>query len=341
MTMSKPLLRAKGLVQSYRVKSGLLSGARELHALKGIDLTINRGEIVGLVGESGCGKSTLARILLGLEQPVSGTVEVDGVPVTQADKRARARRIQPVFQDPYGSLNPSMIIRDIIALPLKVHQICPADERMRRVARLADQVGLPARLLDAVPGELSGGQRQRVAIARALIIEPELLICDEPTSALDVSVQAQILNLLMDLRRDTGVAMLFISHDLAVVEYMTDRMFVMYLGQIVETGPTADVFSAPGHHYTMALQQSVFSPDDDAGLPTTRLKGNPPSPLDPPTGCAFHPRCEAATGTCREISPELVDLRKGGLCACHFPLGVDSGNTPLTRSDPHALRESG
>lgn len=314
-----PLLSARDVVQNYRVKAGFMRGYNQLQALKGIDLTIERGEIVGLVGESGCGKSTLARILLGLERPTSGTVEIDGHPVLHSGHRERARRIQPVFQDPYGSLNPSMSIRDIIALPLKVHRLSSGEECNRRVTRLADQVGLPARLLDAVPGELSGGQRQRVAIARALIIEPELLICDEPTSALDVSVQAQILNLLLELRRETGVAMLFISHDLAVVEHMTDRMYVMYLGKVVEAGPTDTVFSAPAHHYTKALQEAVFSPDDEAGLPPIHLKGNPPSPLAPPAGCAFHPRCIAARDNCGSESPVLVATGLDRQRACHYP----------------------
>ncbi len=316
-----PLLSATSIGKVYSVSRGFLRGRQDLHALSDISLTVGRGEIVGLVGESGCGKSTLARILLGLEAPTTGTVAVDGVSINESSQRVRARRIQPVFQDPYGSLNPSQSIADSIELPLAVHQIGGPEDRRKRVRALVDMVGLPKRMMEAYPNELSGGQRQRVAIARALAIEPELLICDEPTSALDVSVQAQILNLLLDLRDETKVAMLFISHDLAVIEHLTDRMIVMYLGRVVETGPTAGIFAGPLHPYTRTLREAVFTPDDEGGLPDLGLKGTFPNPLEPPTGCAFHPRCPRATPLCAGERPVSQDGGEGRTVACHHAFG--------------------
>ena len=323
MSAPHPLLSARSICQVYRVSRGFMRGKQNLHALSDVSLTVGSSEIVGLVGESGCGKSTLARILLGLEKPTSGTVEIDGRTTGQTTQRERARRIQPVFQDPYGSLNPNQSIAESIELPLRVHSIGDAQSRHQRVRALADMVGLPARLLDARPNELSGGQRQRVAIARALAIKPELLICDEPTSALDVSVQAQILNLLLDLRDETKVAMLFISHDLAVVEHLTDRMVVMYLGGIVESGPTNKIFAAPRHHYTQTLREAVFSPDDDGGLPDLDVKGTFPNPLDPPPGCPFHPRCPAATPECAATKPPSRPAGRNRTIACHHPRSGD------------------
>ncbi|WP_119168131.1 oligopeptide/dipeptide ABC transporter ATP-binding protein [Algihabitans albus] len=298
-----PLLDARSIEKRYRVSRGLLRGKKTLHALAGVDLTIPKGGILGLVGESGSGKSTLARLLLGLEAPSAGLIRLEGRPLAAIDRKSLARRIQPVFQDPFSSLNPAQRIGDIIELPLKVHRIGDASDRARRLAQLLDQVGLPSRAAAAFPRELSGGQRQRAAIARALAIAPELLICDEPTSALDVSVQAQILNLLADLRRETGVAMLFISHDLAVVEHMTDRVAVLYLGRIVEAGPTDAVFHAPKHPYAQALRSAVLVPQEGGGLPELGLGTSFPNPLDPPSGCRFHTRCPLAEPRCAREAP--------------------------------------
>jgi peptide/nickel transport system ATP-binding protein len=318
MTM---LLEARDLTHVYTIRQGLLGRPAPLRALNNVSLSIKRGEILGIVGESGCGKSTLARILLGLETPTSGTVLLEGRPVGDYPRRERALAVQPVFQDPYGSLNPSMSVEELIALPLHVHGIGSRAERHRRTAIMADQVGLPRRALAARPGELSGGQRQRVAIARALVAGPRLVICDEPTSALDVSVQAQILNLLLDLRAEHDVAMLFISHNLSVIEHMADRMMVMYLGRVVETGPTRAIFARPHHPYTTVLRDAVFSPQDDGGVPDLGLRGNFPNAMDVPSGCVFHPRCGFAHQNCSEVEPMLKT--HGGddrACACHYPL---------------------
>lgn len=312
-----PLVEATAVTRHYRVSTGAFGHKATLHALSGVDLSIPRGAVVGLVGESGSGKSTLSRLLLGLETPTAGRVTLEGRPIAEIPRKQVARRIQPVFQDPYSSLNPSWRVADLIGLPLAVHGIGDGPSRARRVRELLDLVGLPGRVADAYPAALSGGQRQRVAIARALAIEPEVLICDEPTSALDVSVQAQILNLLLDLRRETGVAMLFISHDLAVVEHMTDRVAVLYLGRVVEQGPTAEVFNAPKHPYTAALKASVLTPDDAAGLPDLALGTVFPNPLDPPAGCRFHPRCPRATDRCRTEAPATRDVA-GRRVECHW-----------------------
>lgn len=319
--MTTPLLEARNLSHVYQVRTGLLSRPAPLRALNGVSLTVNEGEILGVVGESGCGKSTLARILLGLESPTAGDVILEGRPIDSYPRRERALAVQPVFQDPYGSLNPSMSVEDLIALPLHVHKIGSRHERLAKVARMAEQVGLPRRALAANPGQLSGGQRQRVAIARALVAGPRLVICDEPTSALDVSVQAQILNLLLDLRAEHRVAMLFISHNLSVIEHMADRMMVMYLGRVVEAGSTQKIFANPDHPYTGVLRDSVFSPDDDSGVPDLGLRGNFPNAMSMPSGCVFHPRCPVARAECAVTEPALTPGRDvSRQNACLFPL---------------------
>ncbi|WP_233161333.1 MULTISPECIES: ABC transporter ATP-binding protein [unclassified Achromobacter] len=306
-----PVLRASAVTRHYKVAGGTLQ------ALRGVDLDVYKGQTLGLVGESGCGKSTLAKLLLGMEAPTSGTVLVDGRPITAYDRLARARLIQPVFQDPYSSLNPRMTVAAIIGATLEVRGERAAS-RTRKVADIAHAVGLPPHLLNAYPGQLSGGQRQRVAIARALIGEPEILICDEPTSALDVSVQSQILNLLSGLQRDFNLTMVLISHNLAVVHHLVDRVAVMYLGAVVEEGATDAVFNAPRHPYTAALLGSVLAPTPGAGLPDIPLSGDFPSPLHPPSGCAFHPRCPRAQDTCAQETPRMVGAAHRYVC--HFPL---------------------
>ncbi|MBX6369960.1 MAG: ATP-binding cassette domain-containing protein [Rhodospirillales bacterium] len=307
------LLELQDLRRDFSVGGGLFRKRRTLHAVSGVSLQVARGEVLGIVGESGCGKSTLARMMLGLLRPSAGRVVLDGEDLATLDRRSVARRVQPVFQDPYSSLNPRKTVGAIIGLPLAVHGIGDASSRRRRVVEAMERVGLPERLYDSFPNQLSGGQRQRVAIARALVIRPEIVVCDEPTSALDVSVQAQILNLLEELRRDFGLTYVLISHNLAVVEHIATRVAVMYLGRIVEEAPTELLFRAPRHPYTRALLAAVLTPEPGLGVPDPGLGATFPNPLDPPSGCAFHPRCPMALPRCRRDRPPLV----GGV-ACHL-----------------------
>ncbi len=275
-------------------------------AVDRVSLGVAAGETLGIVGESGCGKSTLARIILGLQAPESGQVLINGCPVRGLPRRERARLIQPVFQDPYGSLNPRRRVGEIVALPLRAQ-----GERDRgRVAEMLERVGLAADVARRYPAQLSGGQRQRVAIARALVLRPRILVCDEPTSALDVSVQAAVLNLLGELRREMGLAMVLISHNLAVVERVAGRVAVMYLGRIVETAETAALFATPRHPYTRALLASVLTPEPGLGLPLVPIGDTLPDPAHVPGGCRFHPRCPEAEPRCSVQSPE--GLRVGG-----------------------------
>ena len=310
------LLSARGLTRDFTVSQGLFKGRRTLHAVNGVDLDVVKGEVLGIVGESGCGKSTLARILLGLLPPTRGTVALDGRDIRELGRREMARRVQPVFQDPYSSLNPRRTVASIVALPLAVHGIGSSAERRRSALEMLERVGLPARFADRYPRELSGGQRQRVAIARALVMRPEIVVCDEPTSALDVSVQSQILNLLLDLQRELGLTYVFISHNLAVVEHIATRVAVMYLGQVVELSETAALFRDTRHPYTRALLASVLTPEPGLGIPDTGLGLAFPDPLNPPPGCPFHPRCPDAIGVCRVEMPPLVDTGHG-VAACH------------------------
>jgi peptide/nickel transport system ATP-binding protein len=312
-----PLLEARGLTRSFSVSQGLFKGRRTLHAVNGVSLAIAKGEVLGIVGESGCGKSTLARMLLGLLPPSGGEIALAGEPVGKLGRLGMARRVQPVFQDPYSSLNPRRTIASIVALPLAVQGIGTAKERRERAIAILDKVGLPSRFADRYPRELSGGQRQRVAIARALILNPEMVVCDEPTSALDVSVQSQILNLLGDLRRELGLTYVFISHNLVVVEHIATRVAVMYLGRVVELTDTATLFKAPRHPYTKALLASVLTPEPGKGIPETGLGLAFPDPLNPPSGCPFHPRCPAATERCASAEPQLRQ-DAAGLVACHL-----------------------
>jgi peptide/nickel transport system ATP-binding protein len=311
------LITVEGATKEYTVHA---EGARAtLRALRGIDLTVQRGEVLAIVGESGCGKTTLSRLILGIEEPSSGHVSLEGKSVTDYDRLSRAALIQPIFQDPYSSLNPRMTIGQIIAAPLVVRGRGSRRERQTQVMDAMRQVGLAEHLRNAYPGQLSGGQRQRVAIARALIGEPEILVCDEPTSALDVSVQSQILNLIAELRARFSLTIVLISHNLAVVHHLADRVAVMYLGQIVESGPTEEIFASPRHHYTRALLDAILVPEAHRRLPRLTIDAEFPSPLAPPPGCAFHPRCPAADAVCREIDPPPVG-DGGTRFRCHHPL---------------------
>ncbi len=317
-----PFLEVRDLRTHFPVERGLLFRRRigSVKAVDGVDLTLARGEILGLVGESGCGKSTLGRSILQLIRPTSGSVLLAGRHLTSLEGhelRRERRRFQMIFQDPYASLNPRMTVQDILAEAVLAHHRMDGEALQRRVRELMDRVGLASRFLRKYPHEFSGGQRQRIAIARALAVEPELIVADEPVSALDVSIQAQIINLLARLSREMGLTLIFISHDLAVVEHVCDRIAVMYLGRIVELGPSQLVFDQPAHPYTRALVSAVPEADPERERARQRiiLPGDPPSPVNPPVGCAFHPRCPFAEARCAEIRPPLR-LHQGREVAC-------------------------
>jgi oligopeptide transport system ATP-binding protein len=319
------LLEVRDLVKHYAVSSGFLGRQVGLvRAVDGVSFAIRRGETLGLVGESGCGKTTTGRCILQLERPTSGSVRFEGQELTTlapSALRAVRRRIQVIFQDPYSSLNPRMTVSQIVGEPLLVHRLVPdAGAQAARVQELLRQVGLLPQHGRRYPHELSGGQRQRVGIARALALEPSLIICDEPVSALDVSIQAQIINLLEDLRRELGLTYLFVAHDLSVVRHISDRVAVMYLGRIVEIADRQALYEAPRHPYTKALLSAVPIPDPlvEAQRERVVLAGEVPSPLHPPSGCAFHPRCPIAVEECHRIRPDLRDLGAGHQAACHL-----------------------
>ncbi len=320
MPDSLPLLAVRSLVKHYPVRTGLL--ARQwARAVDGVDLTVNAGETVGLVGESGCGKTTLARCVLRIVEPTSGEVVFDGGDLLRLDRptlRARRRELAIVYQNPYTSLSPRLRVRDLVGEPIVTHTALRGKALTDRVVESLEAVGLSAAHLGRRAHQLSGGQAQRVAIARALALNPKLVVLDEPTSALDVSVQAQILNLLVGLQASLGLAYLFISHNLDVVQYVAHRIVVMYLGQVVESGQSERLFVAPRHPYTMALLASTPVPDPDFVKSPIALEGNVPSAVSPPPGCRFHPRCPWAQRRCREEAPSLRPMGEGHLAACHF-----------------------
>jgi len=330
------LIEVRDLVKHFPVRRGVLGPLRGqperfVHAVDGVSFQVDVGETLALVGESGSGKTTLGRLLLGLLEPTSGQILFEGEDVTRCsrERRFRLRReIQVVFQDPYSSLDPRQTVERIIQEPLGIHGIGTPAERRRQVVELMERVRLPARYARHYPHQLSGGLRQRVSIATALALGPRLIVADEPVSALDVSVQAQILDLLDELQRETGVAYVFISHDLGVVHQVSDRIAVMYLGKILETGPIERIFERPEQPYTRALLSAIPPADPTVAHDPIRLAGDVPTPIDPPPGCPFHPRCWLAVDACRQVEPPLLAYEPGHLAACHVT-AAEHGLGPL------------
>jgi oligopeptide/dipeptide ABC transporter ATP-binding protein len=312
------MLEVKNLMVHYPVRNS----RQIVKAVDDVSLTISPGETVGLVGESGCGKTTLGRAIVKLVNPTAGSVFLDGQNIAQlsrAELRARRRQFQMIFQDPFNSLDPRMAVGEIIGEALDIHQLAKGGgEHQKRIETLLKSVGLEAVHANRYPHEFSGGQRQRIGIARALAVEPKLIVCDEPVSALDVSVQAQIINLLEDLQNECGLAYLFVTHDLAVVEHISHRILVMYLGKIVESGPAKAVVHSPKHPYTRALISAVPQLDPTKQQARIVLSGEMPSPIDPPSGCPFHPRCPLAEARCKNEVPAFREIAPGHRASCHF-----------------------
>ncbi|GAB3976046.1 dipeptide ABC transporter ATP-binding protein [Plantactinospora veratri] len=329
----EPILSVRELVKDYPAGgAGLLRrAAGQVSAVAGVSLDVHPGETFGLVGESGCGKSTVGRLVVGLERPTAGQIVLDGTDIATLDRRERRRmhrQVQLMFQDSYAAMNPRMRVDAILAEPLEIQQVGDGAARRARIATLLDQVGLSRRVLERYPHEFSGGQLQRIGLARSLALQPRLIVGDEPVSALDVSIQAQVLNLMRDLQRELGLAYVFISHDLSVVDYMSDRIGVMYLGKLVEVGPAHDVVRSARHPYTQALIDAVPSASPDAAATdreSMTIRGELPSALNPPTGCRFRTRCPIAAEICRTEPPLAGDVHQ---VACHFPLRPESSAAP-------------
>jgi len=319
--LNTALLEVRGLKKYFPIRSGLLSRVSGyVFAVDGVDLVIHRGETLGLVGESGCGKSTLGRAILRLTEPTAGEVLFEGTSVLGLDKEAlkgMRRNFQIIFQDPFSSLNPRMTVEEIVGDALTIHGIRDKNEREERVAAILRKVGLRREHLKRYPHEFSGGQRQRIGIARALVLEPKLLVCDEPLSALDVSIQAQIINMLMDLQQSMNLSYLFIAHDLSVVEHISTRVAVMYLGKIVELAEKRDLYASPRHPYTQALLSAVPVANPRVKPRRIMLHGDVPTPIAPPPGCRFHPRCGSRMEVCAREEPRLREISRDHFVACH------------------------
>jgi len=317
------LLEVQDLKKWFPMKSSPFTKEKQyIKAVDGVSFTLDAGETLGVVGESGCGKSTMGRSVLRLLKPTSGKVFFDGEDYTamkSTELRKSRSKLQIIFQDPYASLDPRMTIGDIIAEPLDIQLKLKGDERKKRVLETMERVGLNTRYVNRYPHEFSGGQRQRIGIARAIILNPKIMVCDEPVSALDVSIQAQVINLLMELRKEMGMAYIFISHDLSVIKHISDSVAVMYLGHIVEMAKKSDLYSHPMHPYTVALLSAIPVPDRKERKEKIVLEGDLPSPANPPKGCVFHTRCYKAQEICTSQVPELKQCGNGHCCACHFP----------------------
>lgn len=322
MSVDAPILEVRKLVKRFPVRRGVFQRTvAQVHAVDDVSFDIRPGETLSLVGESGSGKTTTGRCVLRLVEPTSGEVRFEGQDILGLDRRSLRklrRKTQVIFQDPYSSLNPRMRVGSIVAEPLVIHRAGTRQERAERTAELLTMVGLDPHVGSRYPHEFSGGQRQRIGIARALALNPRFIVADEPVSSLDVSIQAQILNLLVDLQEKLNLSYLFIAHDLRIVEHISDRVAVMYLGKLVELAPTAELYRSPQHPYTQALLASVPEPDPQKAKTATLVQGDPPTPLDPPSGCRFHPRCPVAVERCRSEEPPLVDVGGGHLTACHL-----------------------
>ncbi len=322
MPVDTPVLEVRKLVKRFPVRRGLFRRTvAQVHAVDDVSFDIGQGETLSLVGESGSGKTTTGRCVLRLVEPTSGEIRFEGqdlLSLDQSSLRKLRRKTQVIFQDPYSSLNPRMRVRSIVAEPLVIHRVGTRQERAERTAELLTMVGLDPQVGSRYPHEFSGGQRQRIGIARALALNPRFIVADEPVSSLDVSIQAQILNLLVDLQEKLNLSYLFIAHDLRIVEHISDRVAVMYLGKLVELAPTAELYRIPQHPYTKALLASVPEPDPQKAKTVPLVQGDPPTPLNPPSGCRFHPRCPVAVERCRGEEPPLVDTGGGHLTACHL-----------------------
>jgi oligopeptide/dipeptide ABC transporter ATP-binding protein len=344
---SRPLVEVEHLELHFPVKAGIVFDREvaRVHAVDDVTFDLGEGETLGLVGESGCGKTTLSRALMRLIDPTDGSIRFRGSDITEASRKELEplrREMQMVFQDPFASLNPRKRVGQIIGLPLRLHGT-PQDEIEPRVRDLLRRVGLHPEHLNRFPHEFSGGQRQRIGVARALALEPRLIVLDEPVSALDVSVQAQIINLLEDIQDEMGLTYLFVAHDLSVVRHVSDRIAVMYLGKLMEVSPAEELYRKPIHPYTSALLAAVPIPDPEENRRRERVvvSGEPPNPIDPPSGCVFHPRCPRATDVCRRVEPPLVRYPGGHVAACHHPLNVSDEELRAAERDDASPRTAG